>query len=79
MQTVESPHIHTVGGSVGSSDIFSISIALIEKAVPDLPAPELWINPEVTDFFKIDNSKDITDIKVLKYQHHGKISFPIAQ
>ena len=49
------------------------------ETLPDLPAPELWINPEVRDFFKIDNSKDITDIKVLKYQHHGKISFPIAQ
>ena len=47
--------------------------------LPDLPAPKLWINPEVTDFFKIDNSKDIKDIKVIDYQHHGKISFPIAQ
>lgn len=47
--------------------------------LPDLPAPKLWINPEVTDFFKIDNSKDIKDIKVVGYQHHGKISFPIAQ
>lgn len=49
------------------------------ETLPDLPAPKLWINPEVRDFFKIDNSKDIKDIKVLKYQHHGKISFPIAQ
>lgn len=47
--------------------------------LPDLPAPKLWINPEVRDFFKIDNSKDIVDIKVMDYQHHGKISFPIAQ
>ena len=47
--------------------------------LPDLPAPKLWINPEVRDFFKIDNSKDIKDIKVMDYQHHGKISFPIAQ
>lgn len=45
----------------------------------DLPAPELWINPDVTDFFLFDNSKDCTDIKVRKYQHHGKISFPLAQ
>ena len=45
----------------------------------DLPAPELWINPEVTDFFEFDNSKDCTDIKVRKYQHHGKITFPLAQ
>ena len=49
------------------------------ETLPDLPAPELWINPEVKDFFKIDNSKDIKDIKVINYQHHGKISFPIAQ
>ncbi len=49
------------------------------ETLPDLPAPKLWINPEVTDFFKIDNSKDINDIKVIGYQHHGKISFPIAQ
>ncbi len=47
--------------------------------LPDLPAPKLWINPEVRDFFKIDNSKDIKDIKVVDYQHHGKITFPIAQ
>ena len=45
----------------------------------DLPAPELWINPEVNDFFEFDNSKELRDIKVKKYKHHGKISFPIAQ
>lgn len=45
----------------------------------DLPAPKLWINPEVTDFFKIDNSKDLKDIKIENYKHHGKITFPIAQ
>lgn len=45
----------------------------------DLPAPTLWINPDVTDFFQIDNSKDLKDIKVLNYQHMGKIRFPIAQ
>ena len=45
----------------------------------DLPAPELWINPDVKDFFEFDNSKDCKDIKVKKYQHDGKISFPLAQ
>lgn len=45
----------------------------------DLPAPKLWINPEVTDFFAFDNSKDIKDIKVVDYKHHGKIEFPLAQ
>ncbi len=49
------------------------------KELEDLPAPKLWINPEVTDFFKIDNSKDLKDIKILDYLHHGKITFPISQ
>lgn len=44
-----------------------------------LPAPELWINPEVNDFFKFDNSKDLKDIKIKSYKHMGKINFPIAQ
>ena len=43
------------------------------------PAPELWINPEVKDFFEFDNSRDLKDIKLINYQHMGKISFPIAQ
>lgn len=45
----------------------------------DLPAPTLWINPDITDFFQIDNSKDLRDIKVVGYQHMGKIKFPISQ
>lgn len=49
------------------------------ETLEDLPAPDLWINPEVTDFFKIDNSKELKDIKILNYKHHGKIQFPIAQ
>lgn len=49
------------------------------ETLEDLSAPKLWINPEVTDFFKIDNSKDLMDIKVINYNHHGKINFPIAQ
>lgn len=44
-----------------------------------LPAPKLWLNPEVKDFFEFDNSKDLKDIKLIDYQHMGKISFPIAQ
>ena len=30
-------------------------------------------------FFKIDNSKELKDIKIVGYEHMGKISFPIAQ
>ena len=40
---------------------------------------EIWLNPEIDDFFKFDNSKDLKDVKVKKYKHMGKIEFPIAQ
>ena len=49
------------------------------KELEDLPAPKLWLNPEVKDFYDFDNSSDLKDIEVLEYKHHGKISFPIAQ
>lgn len=42
-------------------------------------APELWLNPEVDDFFKFDNSKDCKDIKIEGYEHMGPIKFPLAQ
>lgn len=45
----------------------------------DLPAPKLWLNPDVDDFFKFDNSSECRDVKLIDYQHMGKISFPIAQ
>lgn len=45
----------------------------------DLPAPTLWINPDVRDFFEFDSSRDIKDIKIKNYNHMGKLSFPIAQ
>ena len=41
--------------------------------------PEIWLNPDIDDFFKFDNSKNLKDIKIKKYRHLGKISFPIAQ
>ena len=45
----------------------------------DLPAPKLWLNPEVDDFFKFDNSRDCLDVKLVDYKHLGKIKFPISQ
>ena len=64
-------YVNQVAGIVNQIERF--------ETLDDLPAPELWINPEVRDFFKIDNSRELKDIKVKKYQHYGKISFPIAQ
>ena len=41
--------------------------------------PVLWINPEINDFFKFDNSKDLKDIRLEKYQHQGRIRMPVTE
>lgn len=45
----------------------------------DLKAPELWLNPEIKDFYDFDSSSSIKDIKLIGYEHMGKIKFPLAQ
>lgn len=50
-----------------------------DEELEDYEAPTLWLNPEIKDFFKFDNSRELKDIKIINYKHHGKISFPIAQ
>ena len=46
----------------------------------DLPkAPTLWINPEVTDFFAFDNSRELKDIKLIDYENLGKIRMPVTE
>ena len=42
-------------------------------------APKLWLNPEIDDFFKFDNSKALKDIKLINYEHQGKISMPVTE
>ena len=49
------------------------------RTLEDLPAPKLWLNPEIKNFYDFDCSSDLNDIKIIDYKHHGKISFPIAQ
>ena len=44
----------------------------------DLSAPELWIDPELTDLNDIDD-RELSNVKVLNYKHHGPIKFPLAQ
>lgn len=44
----------------------------------DYEAPTIWINPDIKDFFSFDNSKELKDIKLINYKHHGKISMPVA-
>lgn len=43
------------------------------------PAPKLWLNPEIRDFYDFDSSKELKDVKLDGYRHMGKISFPISQ
>lgn len=45
----------------------------------DPTTPELWLNPEIKSFFDFDNSKELKDVKIKKYKHMGKLTFPIAQ
>ena len=44
-----------------------------------LPAPKLWLNPDIKDFYKFDNSKDLKDIKIENYKHMGPIKMEISQ
>ncbi len=46
---------------------------------PELPAPTLWLNPDIKDFYAFDNSAELKDIKLENYEHMGKIRFPLAQ
>lgn len=43
------------------------------------PAPKLWINPEIKDFFKFDNSKELKDIRLEGYEHQGRIKMPVTE
>ena len=49
-----------------------------EEELGDFEAPTLWLNPEIDDFFAFDNSKELKDIKLENYQHHGKIKMKVA-
>ena len=52
---------------------------MIERGeLEDLAAPELWIDPKLTDLQDIDD-KELSNVKILKYKHHGPIKFPLAQ
>lgn len=75
----------TIDWSIKDAHIYVNQVKGIKEQIErgdtleDLPAPELWLNPEIKDFYEFDNSKELKDIKVRKYNHHGKLSFPISQ
>lgn len=43
------------------------------------PAPKLILNPDITDFYDFDSSKELKDVRLEGYRHMGKIRMPIAQ
>lgn len=49
------------------------------EELPDLPAPELWLDPSITNFYDFDNSRELKHVRVKNYKHHGPIKFPISQ
>lgn len=75
----------TIDWSIKDAHIYVNQVDGIKEQIkrfdenPDIKAPKLWINEEIKDFYKFDNSKELKDIKVVNYEHMGPIKFPIAQ
>ena len=43
------------------------------------PAPTLWLNPEVKDFYEFDNSRALNDIRLDNYKNLGTIKMPVTE
>lgn len=44
----------------------------IDRLKDAKPAPTLWINPEIKNFFDFDDSVECKDVKFIGYEHLGK-------
>lgn len=51
---------------------------LIRRRDMAKPAPKLWLNPEVNDFFEFDNSRELKDVKLIGYEHLGKVPMEVS-
>lgn len=75
----------TIDWSIKDAHIYVNQIDGIKEQIEryetkgSLPAPTLWLNPEIDDLYAFDASKDIKDIRLENYEHMGKIRFPLAQ
>ena len=57
-------------------------IARYDKAIKEgtlPPAPKLWINPKIKDFYAFDNSRELKDIRLKDYEHLGVIKMPVTE
>lgn len=63
--------------SMGDTHIYSDQLELAKEQVKreSLPLPKIWLNPEIKSIY--DFTED--DIKILDYQHHEPINYPVAQ
>jgi thymidylate synthase len=62
--------------STGDTHIYSSQMHLVDEQLDrkPYPAPKLWINPDVRDIYKFTPD----DIKILDYQSHPHIPYPVA-
>lgn len=51
---------------------------IISRRKDAKPAPKLWLNPEIKDFFEFDNSRELKDIKLIGYEHLGKVPMEVS-
>lgn len=75
--TINDAHIYE-NQIPGIKEQFARRDAILKERGQLYPAPTLWLNPEVKDFFAFDHSKDLADIRLDHYQHQGKIKMPIT-
>ena len=61
---------------IADAHIYDKHVELVEELISreQYPAPKLWINPEIKNFY--DFTTD--DIKLLDYQHGEQIKIPVA-
>ncbi len=60
----------------GDTHIYLDQLDLVDEQLSrePLPPPKLWLNPGVTDLFQFTPD----DIKILDYQHHEPIKYPVS-
>lgn len=63
--------------TMGDVHIYEEHLEVVEEMLKRrddaLPAPKLWLNPDIKSFYDFDNSKELKDIKLEGYQHLGKL------
>ena len=61
---------------IADAHIYDKHVDLVEELITrkQYPAPKLWINPEIKNFYDFT----VDDIKLLDYEHGEQIKIPVA-